>query len=57
MKDERDTTGNRKKAAEKKDNSEMNDIEDKEAEKALRWLEMKWKSLTKTLMKTDSETH
>lgn len=35
MKDERDTTEYRKKAAEEKDDSEVNDIEDKEAEKAL----------------------
>ncbi len=36
MKDERDTIKNKKKVAEEKDNSEVNDIEDKEVKKALR---------------------
>ncbi len=56
-KDEEDTTEYRNEAAEEKDDSEIKNIEDKEADKALRWLEMKWKFLAKILMKTDSETH
>jgi len=54
--DEGDTTGYRNEAAEEEDDSEIEDIEDKEADKALRWLEMEWESLAKILMKTDSET-
>ncbi len=56
-KDEKDTAEYRNEAAEEKDDSEVENIEDKEADKALWWLEMKWKSLAKILMKTDSETH
>jgi len=55
--DEGDITGYRNEAAEEEDDSETEDIEDKEADKALRWLEMEWESLAKVLMKTDSETH
>jgi len=40
-KDEEDTTEYRNEAAEEKDDSEVENIEDKEADKALRWLEMK----------------
>ena len=56
-KDEEDTIKYREKAAEEKNDSEVDDIEDKEAEEALRWLELEWESLAKILMKTDSETH
>ena len=56
-KDEEDTIKYREKAAEEKDDSEVDDIEGKEAKKALRWLELEWESLAKILMKTDSETH
>ena len=38
--DEEDTAGYRNEAAEEKDDSEVENIEDKEADKALRWLEM-----------------
>ncbi len=56
-KDEEDTAEYRNEAAEEKDDSEVENIENKEADKALWWLEMKWKFLAKILMKTDSETH
>lgn len=55
--DEGDTAGYRNEAAEEEDGSEVEDIEDKEADKALQWLGMEWESLAKILMKTDSETH
>jgi len=39
------------------DDSEVDDFKDQEAEEALRWLEVEWKSLAKILMQTDPETH
>ena len=46
-KDKEDTTEYKNEAAEKKNDSKVENIEDKEADKALWWLEMKWEFLTK----------
>lgn len=50
---EGDTTGHRREAAEEKDDNEVDDVEDRETEEALRWLEGEWESITKILRKSD----
>lgn len=50
---EGDTTGHRREAVEEKDDSEIDDVEDRETEEALRWLEGEWESITKILRKSD----
>lgn len=49
-----DMTAYRRKAVEEKDDSEVNDTEDREVENALRWLRDEWESLAKILRQTDS---
>ena len=55
VENEGDTTGHRREAAEEEDNSEVDDIEDRETEEALQWLGAEWESLTKFLRQRDSE--
>lgn len=52
-----DTSGYTKEAAEEKDGSELDEIEDRETEVALEWLEAEWGSLAKILKRTDSEIY
>ena len=52
---EGDVTGQRREAAEEKNDSEVDDIEDRETDKALRWLGAEWESLAKILRQRDSE--
>lgn len=50
-----DTSRYTREAAEEKDDSELDEIEDRETEEALEWLGAEWGSLAKILKQTDSE--
>ena len=41
-------------AAEEQDDSEVDDVEDREIDEALEWLGTEWECLAKTLRQTDS---
>jgi len=49
------TTGYRREAAKEKDDSESDEVEDRETEEALEWLGAEWGSLAKILRQRDSE--
>jgi len=50
---EGDTTGHGREAAEEKDDSEVDDADDREIEEALQWLGAEWESITKILRQSD----
>ena len=50
---EGDVTGQRREAAEKRDDNEVDDFEDRETDKALQWLGAEWESLAKILRQRD----
>jgi len=52
-----DTTRYTREAAEEKDDSELDEIEDRETEEALKRLGVEWGSLAKILKQTDSEIY
>ena len=52
-----DSTGYTMELAEEKDDNELDEIEDKETEKALKWLGVEWDSLAKILKQRDSEIY
>lgn len=52
---EGDTMGYARELAEQKDDSEVDEIEDRETEEALEWLTAEWDSLAKILRQRDSE--
>jgi len=56
-KNARDISKYTKKVAEEKDDSELDEIEDRETKKALEWLEVEWDSLAKILKQTNSKIY
>lgn len=52
-----DSTGYTMELAEKKDDNELDEVEDKETEEALKWLEVEWDSLAKILKQRDPEIY
>jgi hypothetical protein len=52
-----DTSGYTREATEEKDDSELDEVEDRETEKALEWLGAEWGLLAKILKQTDSEIY
>ena len=56
-KDEGDTTRYRREAAEEKTDSEVEDVENKETEEALRGLRAEWEALAKILRQRDPDIY
>jgi len=52
-----DTSGYTREAAKEKDDSELDEIEDRETEKALEWLGAEWGPLAKILRQRDPEIY
>lgn len=52
-----DSTGYTREPAEEKDDNELDEIEDRETEEALKWLGAEWDSLAKILRQRDPEIY